>query len=177
MNSRCTKNDIITITIKEITAVTPLNKYQYTNCRHVPRGKRYRLVLHGSQTESLPLSRNEVGSPAYAGIRICSRAGTTSCGDHPHVRGAYANGLWSAYRRGGSSPRAWGLWRDRGCAGRTRRFIPTCVGLMLILKSSRHSRTVHPHVRGAYADFLWAEPIRYGSSPRAWGLCPCQLGL
>ena len=47
---------------------------------------------------------------------------------HPHVRGEYGVGEESLHQSSGSSPRAWGIRRDRCPGGTGHRFIPTCVG-------------------------------------------------
>ena len=50
------------------------------------------------------------------------------------------------------------------------RFIPTCVGLTTMFEAMRCRDSVHPHVRGAYHSLGLPFMLRYGSSPRAWGL-------
>src|SRR5699024_4938531 len=89
---------------------------------------------------------------------------------HPHVRGAWGKGKNGGTGIGGPSPRAWGLGMHSRPARRTRRSIPTCVGL-----GNRHSRqlphwAVHPHVRGAWSICRRRCVFEFGPSPRAWGL-------
>ena len=89
---------------------------------------------------------------------------------HPHVRGEYTYTLDDAARKGGSSPRAWGIrmyWSNT--LGRIR-FIPTCVGNTWLADWLEIESPVHPHVRGEYerAAVIWL--FVSGSSPRAWGI-------
>ena len=70
----------------------------------------------------------------------------------------------------GSSPRAWGIRQPRSAAMRSKWFIPTCVGNTLGKRRSMVRNSVHPHVRGEYAQLAIAQRSRYGSSPRAWGI-------
>ena len=111
---------------------------------------------------------------------------------HPHVRGA--NKSLSAHQESscGSSPRAWGKYSATRIVGITFRFIPTCVGQMIVWKwqsncgngssprawgkFSARSRggleqLVHPHVRGANFAPFHSNGFFFGSSPRAWGKC------
>ena len=74
---------------------------------------------------------------------------------HPHIRGAYFNGLEADSISSGSSPHTWG--------------IPNA------LKSVFSSTSVHPHIRGAYSTTISCPLPKYGSSPHTWGI-PC-LGI
>jgi len=97
----------------------------------------------------------------------------------------------------GSSPRVWGTYRRaRGesvrlsvhphvCGehyppDRTRlagtRFIPTCVGNMLLEFLSSPSPPVHPHVCGEHVSNGATVGRAGGSSPRVWGTYP-QTGI
>ena len=70
----------------------------------------------------------------------------------------------------GSSPHTWGI------PGRVRfgilypRFIPTYVGHTGSRVNGKISKTVHPHIRGAYKQIhLWLYDMN-GSSPHTWGI-------
>ena len=49
------------------------------------------------------------------------------------------------------------------------RFIPTCVGLMLLLTAVATVVAVHPHMRGANDGWWVLLLLLAGSSPHAWG--------
>jgi len=69
----------------------------------------------------------------------------------------------------GSSPRVWGTWARAEGFVIPRRFIPTCVGNMVLFLSAERLMPVHPHVCGEHGTF---DPRAYrpnGSSPRVWG--------
>jgi len=88
---------------------------------------------------------------------------------HPHVCGEHMSALAVAELTTGSSPRVWGtlsMLRDMGYNGR---FIPTCVGNILIWLSLRWCRSVHPHVCGEHSSAAFARNGLGGSSPRVWG--------
>jgi len=89
---------------------------------------------------------------------------------HPHVRGAWTTSSRFSMPRGGPSPRAWGLERppEAGCI--RVRSIPTCVGLGTRARRLARSRSVHPHVRGAWVRRRTVRRRAVGPSPRAWGL-------
>ena len=98
---------------------------------------------------------------------------------HPHVRGEHINGDGFSGVGDGSSPRAWGTFPTLRIPTRGFRFIPTCVGNIVIDASAAASGTVHPHVRG---EHFRADPwiiTTAGSSPRAWGTLALQhrMGL
>ena len=70
----------------------------------------------------------------------------------------------------GSSPHTWGIpapARPR-CLG--TRFIPTYVGHTAISHSRCSTRSVHPHIRGAYICLESKTMIQFGSSPHTWGI-------
>ena len=109
---------------------------------------------------------------------------------HPHVRGEYSPALAGIMRATGSSPRAWGILAQTGGrmvedgssprawgilgglsgGGQCNRFIPTCVGNTSMPAIPSPTTTVHPHVRGEYADLYIFDTGIAGSSPRAWGI-------
>ena len=69
---------------------------------------------------------------------------------HPHVRGVYA---------------------PQGSPDRRRfRYIPTCVGFILMGDYRGYIITVQPHVRGVYSSGALSLMIHIGSTPRAWGI-------
>ena len=80
---------------------------------------------------------------------------------HPHARGDYAVTDGAEEERFGPSPRTWGLlfllWRRVAF----RRSIPTCVGTTPSTPTSRPPSSVHPHVRGDYANRTG--PHRHGA--------------
>ena len=70
----------------------------------------------------------------------------------------------------GSSPRPWGMPGRRGHPRRQERFIPTPVGNAVRRAFSSSVVTVHPHARGECISFGSTRHMRYGSSPRPWGM-------
>ena len=87
------------------------------------------------------------------------------------MRGVYGRQVENHALDAGSSPRAWALWPSC-CKSRPGcRFIPTCVGFISPVLPPRVWLAVHPHVRGVYWRESSNRRTRYGSSPRAWGLC------
>ena len=88
---------------------------------------------------------------------------------HPHVRGEHKYLLRFLLGRVGSSPRAWGtfhLWYPKTYRSR---FIPMCVGNIIICWKSSLVLPVHPHVRGEHYYVRCGCEVIRGSSPRAWG--------
>ncbi len=70
---------------------------------------------------------------------------------------------------GGSSPRVWGTSTATDRIRGYTRFIPTCVGNIVILLLKIDTNTVHPHVCGEHALFIFRYRGNDGSSPRVWG--------
>jgi len=70
----------------------------------------------------------------------------------------------------GSSPRARGILARRTKRLIAIRFIPACAGNTRSGRRRRCRTTVHPRVRGEYAQSRRACGIRFGSSPRARGI-------
>ena len=89
---------------------------------------------------------------------------------HPYLRGAYAALPRQQLIFPGSSPHTWGIHRTRSAIVIDFRFIPTYVGHIMSLFSSRESRAVHPHIRGAYRALGGATTPTRGSSPHTWGI-------
>ena len=110
--------------------------------------------------------------PTYVGhtrwYHGCMRASAV----HPHIRGAYrvAGSLQKA--SAGSSPHTWGIHADQPLPGAGRRFIPTYVGHTWADLLKFMSRTVHPHIRGAYSICGRRPAQSAGSSPPTWGIHP-----
>ena len=79
------------------------------------------------------------------------------CGNHPHVRGEYAQNSLHAIRKGGSPPPAWGIQsRVSGSAPEAR--IPS-------------------HMRGEYRCCSHAARPFLGSPPHAWGIQSGLIGM
>ena len=88
---------------------------------------------------------------------------------HPHVCGEHFYVVFQMFHFFGSSPRVWGTYHDLCRPGNYKRFIPTCVGNILNVRSKTPSISVHPHVCGEHiVSFRTAFSIS-GSSPRVWG--------
>ena len=124
-------------------------------------GIRHRLVAHFRTFWFIPTC---VGNTCRKSKTECR----TSV--HPHVRGEYALAQGRRAALAGSSPRAWGIpYSPQGFHFESR-FIPTCVGNTSSNSTSRLGMTVHPHVRGEYAQLGPHFFGLHGSSPRAWGI-------
>ena len=87
--------------------------------------------------------------PTCVGLMCKALPASLPCLVHPHVRGVNGNPV--------------------GLSGLRVRFIPTCVGLMTAGHTPAPAVSVHPHVRGVNAPRSSTLPLKYGSSPRAWG--------
>ena len=95
---------------------------------------------------------------------------------HPHVCGEHALSVQVMGGWCGSSPRVWGTPLPMGIAGRSGRFIPTCVGNTEQLQAVQKTIPVHPHVCGEHHIKIPCLQARNGSSPRVWGtLTKCPL--
>ena len=95
--------------------------------------------------------------------RVCSST------VHPHVHGERVKSERDTERFFGSSPRAWGTPNTPKSTSPGRRFIPTCMGNAFRWNLRSESPAVHPHVHGERNPTNAPIPIRFGSSPRAWG--------
>ena len=95
----------------------------------------------------------------------------TATAVHPHVCGEYLSGKREGVCPIGSSPRVWGIRRgflSRCAAGR---FIPTCVGNTISLKSLQIAYPgSSPRVWGIPMVAAVSLTIHAGSSPRVWGI-------
>ena len=72
----------------------------------------------------------------------------------------------------GSSPPMLGIPLSAPGGDLSKWFIPTYVGHTWADLLKFMSRTVHPHIRGAYCNPLSANGLRCGSSPHTWGIHP-----
>ena len=87
----------------------------------------------------------------------------------PHVRGGVSTFMKPAFEVNGSSPRAWGCFRNRQEKGFERRVFPTCVGVFPKSTRKRFRKTCLPHVRGGVSISTFDDSSVTASSPRAWG--------
>ncbi len=113
-------------------------------------------------------------------------------GSSPRVWGTFRLRERTTAGRLGSSPRVWGTCQacakpirarsvhphvcgeHQPTAGVTRppiRFIPTCVGNIVMVMARRIANAVHPHVCGEHGVDLPSPYTSNGSSPRVWGTC------
>jgi len=72
---------------------------------------------------------------------------------HPHVCGEHCRRNCYGLAHSGSSPRVWGTSRAVGLQRLALRFIPTCVGNILIADFFLDILSVHPHVCGEHSLF------------------------
>ena len=90
---------------------------------------------------------------------------------HPHVCGDSCQRGYLLCRCVGSSPRVWGQFGDGKAELIEFRFIPTCVGTVLVERWWRISPNgSSPRVWGQFPGFVLIRQ-RHGSSPRVWGQC------
>ena len=113
---------------------------------------------------------DKYGSPPHAWGRHRADVKLNLCGSvHPHMRGADWSSMASWTPLTGSPPHAWGRRRAVRLRPFSRRFTPTCVGQTASSPRSRTGRPVHPHMRGADKDSIFASRYASGSPPHAWG--------
>ena len=107
------------------------------------------------------------------------------------MRGEYSSVAATLSHVSGSSPHAWGIQHGGGRQGLQLRFIPTCVGNTRQCSFASGHWSVHPHMRGEYAQpnlstffvtrfiptcvgntlqLAICRIIHRGSSPHAWGI-------
>ena len=89
---------------------------------------------------------------------------------HPHMRGEYPMCLCRLRRHRGSPPHAWGILHVCLCSFYTSRFTPTCVGNTPCFLTNSRISSVHPHMRGEYAQLPCHGKPDSGSPPHAWGI-------
>ena len=92
---------------------------------------------------------------------------------HPHGRGEHQDKSENHIAIAGSSPRAWGTPALHLSRRSLSRFIPTGVGNTTAPMLDIVEATVHPHGRGEHISRPLNEPLKNGSSPRAWGTQQC----
>ncbi len=88
---------------------------------------------------------------------------------HPHVCGEHLGEGESPMHSVGSSPRVWGTSCGGGLGRGVIRFIPTCVGNIVVQGIPDIDILVHPHVCGEHMKPLFSSLSGGGSSPRVWG--------
>ncbi len=108
---------------------------------------------------------------------------------HPHVCGEHFIVERINPLTYGSSPRVWGTYWQPEPHSKGVRFIPTCVGNIIIsswdkvpapvhphvcgehviVKATSTTNSVHPHVCGEHARAYFSAVTNDGSSPRVWG--------
>ena len=98
--------------------------------------------------------------------RSCPAPGTPV---HPRVCGEHVVFSYSLRLSSGSSPRVWGTSSFTDALLAVLRFIPACVGNMVIGFAIRGRTTVHPRVCGEHSSGAHSPALMPGSSPRVWG--------
>ena len=89
---------------------------------------------------------------------------------HPHIRGAYSSRRDTTSPLIGSSPHTWGIPVASDPLLEAVRFIPTYVGHTCRCCPGPATRSVHPHIRGAYCLAPRKRVRSLGSSPHTWGI-------
>ena len=136
--------------------------------------------------------------PTYVGHTRKRRGASVMRTVHPHIRGAYWPSAIQASSAIGSSPHTWGILSAHPEPHQAQRFIPTYVGHTADMPNSIYHKSVHPHIRGAYAQTptsppasarfiptyvghtpMTACPTCYlsGSSPHTWGILTPDASL
>ena len=108
--------------------------------------------------------------PTYVGHTLAARKSRKSSAVHPHIRGAYVPNAAISAASFGSSPHTWGIPVEPKKKLRWFRFIPTYVGHTCCSCPRYSQRSVHPHIRGAYASSSAWLHSAIGSSPHTWGI-------
>ena len=90
--------------------------------------------------------------PTYVGHTRAVNPVNIYCPVHPHIRGVYADCVPITVSVGGSSPPTWGIPGRGSRLLANVRFIPTYVGHTEKVAKILCSSSVHPHIRGAYAN-------------------------
>jgi hypothetical protein len=96
--------------------------------------------------------------PTPVGNTPSHRCGEPCSSVHPHARGEYEHPGYSLCRKGGSSPRLWGIPRGRSQRHRANRFIPTPVGNTSTVATKITIHSVHPHACGEYSSTYIQDP-------------------
>ena len=108
--------------------------------------------------------------PTYVGHTASLSVLHPNLSVHPHIRGAYTQQAVVRHSQVGSSPHTWGIRQQDHATLALARFIPTYVGHTWADLLKFMSRTVHPHLRGAYIRLFRGKLIFNGSSPHTWGI-------
>jgi len=95
---------------------------------------------------------------------------------HPHVCGEHDGERGTGNTACGSSPRVWGTSQRQKWLMTFPRFIPTCVGNIIIVVVWSAVITVHPHVCGEHKSTVPPSASLPGSSPRVWGTFVWNVG-
>ncbi len=109
-------------------------------------------------------------TPTCVGNTSRPGGGSDSPAVHPHLRGEYFGTAGAAMSNDGSPPPAWGIRADPAVRPAIPRFTPTCVGNTGGCCRDRRRCTVHPHLRGEYAQGERRQGQATGSPPPAWGI-------
>ena len=138
-------------------------------------------------------ARRDRFTPTGVGTMAKVTTWTTAAPVHPHGRGDNVRARVCSPRPTGSPPRAWGQSPRTRRAARLRRFTPTGVGTMDVLRDAlqhaagspprawgqsrrsgggRRQHLVHPHGRGDNTLKRGNQVSEHGSPPRAWGQYP-----
>ncbi len=88
------------------------------------------------------------------------------------MRGGVSKIIAKAVRNGGSSPHAWGCFRNTTSISLLLLVFPTCVGVFLSGFVIKTCKIRLPHMRGGVSRLEQAYPEAVASSPHAWG-CFC----
>ena len=108
------------------------------------------------------------GEHAYSTIRpVRTEVHPHVCGEHPKAEFARRDLL-------GSSPRVWGASIVAPAASAAVRFIPTCVGSMLLIEGVNYHGEVHPHVCGEHYNHNMLEEMIQRFIPTCVGSMPRQ---
>ena len=108
--------------------------------------------------------------PTYVGHTSRRKRSGRRCTVHPHIRGAYCGFFCISSGMIGSSPHTWGILDDNKESKTKDRFIPTYVGHTGATQHQNDTRSVHPHIRGAYWKMTLWRWLVVGSSPHTWGI-------
>jgi len=114
--------------------------------------------------------RSEIGlTPTRVGTTTSLQCPSTPVRAHPHTRGDDWRSGWSARKRLGSPPHAWGRRLDVGKRSRGSRLTPTRVGTTRAASVIGTNSWAHPHTRGDDQRQLRQGLRSSGSPPHAWG--------
>ena len=123
------------------------------NVHQVYQVQRRFIPTYVGHTAPARADRNRSGRfiPTYVGHTEGDDAKPAGYTVHPHIRGAYFSSTDSGFLCCGSSPHTWGILLIMTSAVMRWWFIPTYVGHTRVREYFNSFKTVHPHIRGAYA--------------------------